>query len=98
MAYDPADLISQAQKRKAQAEAADNHNREAAQRDLEFAVLKQWDQSLLDAAERETPPTPLPVLDRLTAFRNQVINEIRQAKPEPSVAPRGSGASKTRRR
>jgi len=94
VAYDPADLISQAQKRKAQAEAADNHNREAAQRDLEFAVLKQWDQSLLDAAERETPPTPLPVLDRLTAFRNQVINEIRQAKPEPSVAPRGSGASK----
>lgn len=94
MAYDSNTLISAAQKRLEQAKAADQHNREQAKEDLLFATLQQWDQSLLKSATNETPATPYPVVDRLTAFRNQVINEIRQAKPEPSVAPRGNGANK----
>ena len=96
-AYEVEQLISTAQKRKEQAEAADKHNREEANEDLLFAVLKQWDESVISAAKQpgmETPPTPHPVVDRLTAFRNQVVNEIRQAKPSPNVTPRGNGANK----
>lgn len=94
MAYDPDDLISTAQKRLEQAKAADQHNRDEAETDLLFRVLKQWDESVMNDRTQADPPRPCMVVDRLSAFCNQVVNEIRQSKPSPSVGPRGDGANK----
>ncbi|HEV2170162.1 MAG TPA: portal protein, partial [Candidatus Binatus sp.] len=94
MAYDVDDLISTARKRLEQARTSDQHNREQARLDLQFLTLQQWDESQKTAREKQTPPRPCIVADRLTAFWNQVTNEVRRAQPSPRVAPRGSGATK----
>lgn len=95
--YDVDELISTARRRKTQAENADRHNREEAESDLLFRVLKQWDETQLNNRQNPgdgSPPRPCLVVDRLGAFCNQVVNEIIQNEPAPSVIPRGSGATK----
>lgn len=94
MAYDVDQLISTARKRFSEAKQADEHNRSEAETDLLFRVLQQWDEGVRDGRLNSDPPRPCVTIDRLGAFCNQVVNEVRQSKPAPKVAPRGSGASK----
>jgi hypothetical protein len=94
MAYDVEELISTAQKRLEQAKSFDAHNREEAENDLLFRVLKQWDESVLTDRSKSDPPRPCLTVDRLGAFCNQVVNEMIQSEPSPMVAPRGGGANK----
>ena len=95
--YDLDELISTAQKRLEQARSFDGHNREEAKTDLLFRALKQWDEAVFNDRTKPgngNPPRPALVVDRLTAFTNQVVNEIRQNKAAPKVSPRGDGATK----
>lgn len=94
VAHDVDQLIDTARRRLAQAVNADEHNRTEAKIDLQFLSLQQWDQGARDEREQANPPRPIVTADRLTAFWNQVTNEIRKAQPAPYVAPRGNGASK----
>lgn len=94
MAYDVDQLISTAQKRLEQARTFNQHNLDEAETDLLFRVLKQWDESVVNDRSHADPPRPMITVDRLTAFCNQVTNEIRQNKPQPKVSPRGNGANK----
>lgn len=94
MPYDPQDLISTARKRLKEAQSAEEYNREQTRIDLEFLTLQQWSESVKTAREQQNPPRPCVVSDRLTAFWNQVTNEVRKAQPSPRVAPRGGGATK----
>lgn len=94
MAYDVEDLIATAQKRLEQSKSFDAHNREEAENDLLFRVLKQWDESVLTDRSKSDPPRPCLTVDRLGAFCNQVVNDIIQSEPSPSVAPRGKDSTK----
>ena len=94
VAHDDDQLIDTARRRLAQAVNADEHNRTEAKIDLQFLSLQQWDEGSREEREQSKPPRPIVTADRLTAFWNQVVNEIRKAQPAPNVAPRGNGASK----
>ena len=94
VAHDDDQLIDTARRRLAQAVNADEHNRTEAKIDLQFLSLQQWDEGSREEREQSRPPRPIVTADRLTAFWNQVVNEIRKAQPAPNVAPRGNGASK----
>lgn len=94
MAYDVDQLISTARKRFSAAKQADEHNRAEAETDLLFRVLQQWDEGTRNDRLQSDPPRPMVTVDRLGAFCNQVVNEVRQSKPAPKVVPRGDGATK----
>lgn len=69
---------------------ADEHNRERARDDLEFAGGEQWDES--DKAAREAEGRPCLTINRLPQFIRQVVGDLRNIKPSISVRPNGNGA------
>ena len=70
--------LTEAKKRLQAAWAHDRENRDKALKDLRFLALDQWPQSVLD--QREMESRPCLTLDHLNQFKNQVVNDIRQAK------------------
>lgn len=90
--YDVEDLISAARKHLEEAQAADSHNRTQSLIDLQFRIGQQWDETIRVSRESPGPgggpPRPCITIDRLGSFCNQVVNDIRQTKPAPSVSPR----------
>ena len=53
-------------------------NRDEAIKDLRFLALDQWPQSVRD--QRAAEDRPCLTLDHLNQYKNQVVNDIRQAK------------------
>jgi hypothetical protein len=72
------DILKEAKQRLTAAWEYDRENREEAIKDLRFLALDQWPQSVRD--QREKDGRPVLTLDHLNQFKNQVVNDIRQAK------------------
>lgn len=75
---DNADLLSTAKTRLESGWEADRDNRVAAIMDLSFLALDQWPESIRQL--REAQGRPCLTLDHLNQHKNQVVNDIRQAK------------------
>ena len=71
-------LLKQAKKRLEAAWEYDRENREEAIQDLRFLALDQWPEAV--RAQREKEGRPCLTLDHLNQSKNQVVNDIRQAK------------------
>lgn len=87
------DIVEEAQARFDYARISWRKQEELSLADLEFLQPGgQW----LDQVrgERESDGRPCLEIDRLTPFINQVVNDQRQARPQPQVNPLGDGASK----
>lgn len=67
-----------AKKRLEAAHTFDSDNREEALKDLKFLALDQWPEDV--RSTREKQGRPCLTLDRLNQHKNQVVNDIRQAK------------------
>jgi hypothetical protein len=63
----------------------DRDNREAGAVDLRFLAGDQWPESVRQ--EREAADRPCLTLDHLTQMKNQVVNDIRQAKVQLKAVP-----------
>lgn len=75
---DAAEVLKEARERLQAAWDYDQENRREALTDLEFLEGDQW--PALYKAEREKEGRPCLVLDKLNQHKNQVVNDIRQAK------------------
>jgi len=72
------DLLKEAKKRLEAAWEHDKENRDEAIHDLRFLAGDQWPEDIRQ--QRETQGRPCLTLDHLTQYKNQVVNDIRQAK------------------
>lgn len=87
------DIVEEAQARFDFARISWNKQEELSLSDLEFLQPGgQWIDEV--RGEREADGRPCLEIDRLTPFINQVVNDQRQARPQPQVNPLGDGASK----
>lgn len=93
MAYDVDKLIATAHKRLESARAAEQEIRQEATIDKNFLIGKQWDEKI--RRERIADGKSALVINRLNAFRNQVVNDIRQNNPQARVSPRRDGTKET---
>lgn len=75
---DNSDLLRIAKKRLEAAWEYDRENREEALKDLRFLALDQWPEDVRQ--QREKAGRPCLTLDHLNQYKNQVVNDIRQAK------------------
>ena len=73
-------ILKEARKRLEAAWVYDKENREEAIKDLRFLALDQWPQSIRNS--RKAEDRPCLTLDHLNQYKNQVVNDIRQAKIE----------------
>lgn len=89
MPQDDQQLVTTARKRLEGAIAAEQEPRREADLDLKFLVGDQWCETPYNR-----PGKPI-VINRLRAFRNQVVNDIRQNNPQVHVSPRAGGDSDT---
>ena len=71
-------ILREARKRLEAAWEFDKDNRDEAIKDLRFLALDQWPQSVRD--QRAAEDRPCLTLDHLNQYKNQVVNDIRQAK------------------
>src|SRR5262245_38012440 len=71
-------ILREAKKRLEACWEYDKDNREEAIKDLRFLALDQWPQSVRDS--RAAEDRPCLTLDHLNQYKNQVVNDIRQAK------------------
>src|SRR5262245_41912464 len=81
----PSPILKQARKRLEAAWIADKDNRDQAIRDLKFISGDQWPDSVRQ--QRELEGRPCLTLDHLNQYKNQVVNDIRQAKIELRAVP-----------
>lgn len=87
------DLIEESQSRLKAAMEAEEEQRQKSLDDLKFCDPdQQWSER--DRSDREDAGRPCLVIDRINPFVHQIVNDIRQAKPQPQVNPVGDGASK----
>lgn len=89
MPQDQQQLVTTARKRLEGAIASEQEIRREADLDLKFLVGDQWCETPYNR-----PGKPI-VINRLRAFRNQVVNDIRQNNPQVHVTPRSGGDSDT---
>lgn len=70
---------------------AETENREDARADLTFARLgEQWDEKIV--AKRRREGRPCLTINRMPAFIRQVVNDVRQNRPQIKVRPVDGGA------
>src|SRR3569623_2022324 len=85
------DLLKEGKEKFTLASDAENDNREAHELDMRFGRNEeQWDEKV--KAQREREGRPCLVINKLTAFSRQVVNDARQNKPSIKVHPADSGA------
>ncbi len=89
MPQDEQQLVTTARKRLEGAIASEQEIRREAELDLKFLIGDQWCETPYNR-----PGKPI-VINRLRAFRNQVVNDIRQNNPQVHVSPRSGGDSDT---
>lgn len=88
-----ADILAEAQARYLQAVEASDKQFEASLADLEFLQPGgQWPEGV--RGDREADGRPCLEIDRVTPFIHQVVNDQRQARPQPQVNPVGDGADR----
>jgi|SRR5579872_1248212 len=93
MPYDVDKLVATARARLASARAAEQEIRDEAAIDKRFLIGKQWDEKVRN--ERIAGGKAALTINRLGAFRNQVVNDIRQNNPQARVSPRRDGTKET---
>lgn len=72
---------------------AENENRKTAEDDIRFCDLEeQWPESV--RKQRQTDKRPCLTINKLPAFKRQVVNDARQNKPSIKVHPVDSAADK----
>lgn len=89
MPQDETQLVTTARKRLEGAIASEQEIRREADLDNKFLVGDQWSDTPYNR-----PGKPI-VINRLRAFRNQVVNDIRQNNPQVHVTPRSGGDKDT---
>lgn len=77
------DVIKRALARFDTAESAESENREEAIEDLRFRLGEQWPEDIRD--ERESDGQACLVINRVPQFVRQVVNEMRQMRPQIKV-------------
>lgn len=88
-----ADILGEARTRFKQAAQAENEQRERSFDDLKFCDPEsQWPEDIRH--QRDAEGRPCLTVDRLTPFIHQIVNENRQARPQPQVNPVSDGADK----
>jgi hypothetical protein len=81
-----------ARERWTRSEEAEKNIREAAEKDLQFLVGKQWPEGEPEA--RRTAQRPALTINKLPPFVSQVTNEQRKNRAGAKVSPQGEGADK----
>lgn len=90
---DHRDIIEEAKANLAYFEVVFKDQADASKADLSFCQPGgHWPDTI--RAEREADGRPCLEVDMLSPFINQIVNEQRQARPQPSVNPTGNGASR----
>lgn len=90
---DHSSILDECQANLAYAEKVYGEQWEASKSDLDFLRPGgHWPEEI--KGEREADGRPCLEVDRLTPFINQIVNEERQARPQPQVNPTGEGSSK----
>ena len=86
-------IVEEAQARFKLAAEADDNQRNLELDDLRFCdPEQQWPEKV--KAKRDSEERPCLTVDRLGPFTHQVVNEMRQSRPQPNVNPVGDGADK----
>ena len=83
-------LIARAKERFTDSMSEEAEQRDEMSRDLKFVRLggvHQWDEAAVTSRQMVGQERPILTINRIAAFNNQVINEIRQNRPAIKIRP-----------